>query len=227
VYTEEEVTGLVVPPRLHQITQIRILTESTFVLRMERGGMEFKAGQHIIIGLKGELDQREYSIYSGENDNYIEILVKEVLDGKVSFQLKQCRPGQMLEVNGPFGSFGLEKFDMFSRRLVFVASGTGISPFHSFVRSYPGMDYVLFHGVRFAGEAYESNDYEASRYILCTSKDGEGRNKGRVTRFLAHYPVSTDMLFYLCGNNNMIHEIRNILIDRGMAEENIFSEIYF
>ena len=40
--------------------------------------MQFKAGQHIIAGLKGELDQREYSVYSGENDDYLEILVREV-----------------------------------------------------------------------------------------------------------------------------------------------------
>ena len=96
--------------------------------------MQFKAGQHIIVGLKGELNQREYSVYSGEKDDYLEILVREVLNGNVSLQLKQCKPGQLLQVNGPFGSFGLETFDMFSRKLVFIASGTGIAPFHSFVK---------------------------------------------------------------------------------------------
>lgn len=212
---------------LHKIVQIRLLTERTFVLRLDRGNLQFKAGQHIIVGLKGELDQREYSIYSGEKDEYLEILVREVIDGNISKQLKLSKPGQLLQVNGPFGSFGLETFDMYSRKLVFIASGTGISPFHSFVRSYPGIDYTLIHGVRYKNEAYERDDYDPGRYILCTSKEFTGGQKGRVTRFLPSFRVNPDMLFYLCGNNNMIYEVCHILRDKGIPDENIFAEVYF
>lgn len=223
----EKVPGSVVSTDLHKIRQISFLTEKTFVLRLDRGNMEFRAGQHIIVGLEGELDQREYSVYSGEKDDYLEILVREVHDGKVSLQLKQCKPGQLLQVNGPFGSFGLESFDMFSRKLVFIASGTGISPFHSFVRSYPGINYTLIHGVRYKNEAYERNDYDHSRYILCTSKELNEGHMGRVTRFLPGYPVDRDMLFYVCGNNSMIYEVYHILKDKGIPSGNIFSEVYF
>lgn len=227
VYIEKKVSGPSISTGFHKIRQIRFLTEETFVLRLDRGNMQFKAGQHIIVGLKGELNQREYSVYSGEKDDYIEILVREVLDGNVSLQLKHCNPGQLLQVNGPFGSFGLETFDMFSRKLVFISSGTGISPFHSFVRSYPGINYILLHGVRYKNEAYERNDYDPDRYILCTSKERNGGYKGRVTKFLPGYPVDPDMLFYVCGNNNMIYEVYHILIDKGIPAENIFSEVYF
>jgi ferredoxin/flavodoxin---NADP+ reductase len=224
---EKNVSGPAVNTGFHKIRQIRFLTEGTFALRLDRENLQFKAGQHIIVGLKGELDQREYSVYSGEKDDYLEILVREVLNGRVSLELKQCRPGQLLQVNGPFGTFGLEKFEMFSRKLVFIASGTGIAPFHSFVRSYPGIDYMLIHGVRYNKEAYEKDDYDPQRYILCTSKENNGRHKGRVTRFLHGYPVDRDMLFYMCGNNNMIYEAYHILRDKGIPDENIFSEIYF
>jgi ferredoxin--NADP+ reductase/benzoate/toluate 1,2-dioxygenase reductase subunit len=227
VYTEKKVSDPVVSAGIHKISQIRFLTESTFVLRFHRGNLQFKAGQHIIAGLKGELNQREYSVYSGEQDDYLEILVREVIQGSVSIQLKQCKPGQLLEVNGPFGSFVLESFDMFSRKLVFIASGTGIAPFHSFVRSYPGINYTLIHGVRYKSEAYERNDYDPLRYILCTSKEYNGGHKGRVTRFLPGFPVNRDMLFYLCGNNSMIYEVYHILRDKGIPDENINSEIYF
>ena len=57
--------------------------------------------------------------------------------------------------------------------------------------------------------------------------EGSGREKGRVTGVLPAYPLSPDMLFYLCGNNNMIHDVRNILTSRGVPEEKIFAEIYF
>ena len=211
----------------HQVMKMRFLTERTFVLRLDRANMQFKAGQHIILGLKGELNQREYSLYSGENDDYLEILVREVFDGIVSLQLKQCKPGQLLQVNGPFGSFGMETFDMFSRKFVFIATGTGIAPFHSFVRSYPGINYTLFHGVRYKNEAYERNDYHHGHYILCTSEESNGGRQGRVTRFLAAWPVNPEMLFYLCGNSSMIYEVSHILRDKGIPAENIFSEVYF
>ena len=227
MYTEKKTSDSPVSADLHKIREIRFLTEKTFVLRFDRCDMQFKAGQHIIVGLEGELNQREYSVYSGEKDDYLEILVREVIQGNVSLQLKQCKPGQMLQVNGPFGSFGIEAFDMFSRKLVFIASGTGISPFHSFVRSYPGINYSLLHGVRYSNEAYESNDYDPGRYILCTSKETSGGHKGRVTNYVKDYPVDKDMLFYLCGNNSMIYEVYHILRDKGIPSENIISEVYF
>jgi len=224
---EKKVSDLVVSTSLHKIRQIRFLTEETFVVRLDRGNMQFKSGQRIVAGMKGELNQREYSIYSGEKDDYLEILVREVINGTVSKQLKHCNPGELLQVNGPFGSFGLETFDMISRKLVFIASGTGISPFHSFVRSYPGIDYVLFHGVRFNNEAYDKVEYDPHRYFLCTSKERNGGHNGRITKFLPHYPADPDMLFYVCGNNNMIYEVYHILRDKDIPAENIFSEVYF
>jgi len=227
VYTEKKASDTAVSTGIHKIIQIRLLTERTFVLRMERGDMQFKAGQHIIVGLKGELNQREYSVYSGEKDDYIEILVREVLDGKVSLQLRQSSPGQFLQVNGPFGFFGLEKFDLFSRKFVFIASGTGISPFHSFVRSYQGINYTLIHGVRYIHEAYERTEYDPARYVLCTSKESYNGKKGRVTRFLTGFRADSDMLFYVCGNNNMIYEVYHILRDKGVPDEKIVSEVYF
>lgn len=212
---------------MHLVEQINFLTESTFILRFNRGNLRFRAGQRIIVGLKGDLDQREYSIYSGENDEYLEILVREVKDGNVSSKLKQSKQGQQLQINGPFGSFGIETYDRFSAKLVFIATGTGISPFHSMVRSYPGIDYTLIHGVRFGNEAYGRMEYDKDRYIICTSKENTGGRKGRVTRYLSEYRVTPDMLFYLCGNGNMIYEVYHILRDRGIPEEKIFSEIYF
>ena len=93
MYPEKKSSDRLVSTDFHKIIQIRFLTERTFVLRFDRGNLQFKAGQHIIVGLKGELNQREYSVYSGEKDDYLEILVREVLDGNVSLQLKHCKPG--------------------------------------------------------------------------------------------------------------------------------------
>jgi len=211
----------------HKVTQIRFLTETTFVLRFTRGNIRFRAGQHIIVGLSGEMDQREYSIYSSEDDDHLEILVKEVEKGNISSKLKSCKQGELLQVNGPFGSFGIEPFYLNTRKHIFIATGTGISPFHSMIRTWPGINYTLIHGVRVSSEAYESNEYEPARYILCTSKENIRGRKGRVTSFLPKFRITPDMLFYLCGNGNMTYEVYYILRDKGVPDENIISEVYF
>lgn len=211
----------------HRITQIRTLTDSTFVLRFERLDLQFRAGQRLIAGAGTDMDQREYSIYSGENDDYLEILVKKVTGGNVSVRLSGCKPGDLMQVNGPFGSFGIEPGERLTGKHIFVATGTGISPFHSFVRSYPGIDYTLLHGVRYINEAYERSEYETARYILCTSKESNAGKKGRVTKFLPQFRTSPGASFYLCGNGSMIYEAWHILREKGVPAERIFSEIYF
>jgi ferredoxin--NADP+ reductase/benzoate/toluate 1,2-dioxygenase reductase subunit len=216
-----------VSDNFHKIVETRSLTKDTFLLRFERKNMQFRPGQRIVVGLIGEMDQREYSVYSSQKDDFLEILVKEVPSGNLSAKLKQCKLGQMLHVNGPFGSFIIEEYDRFSKKLVFIATGTGISPFHSFVRSYPGIDYLLIHGVRYKNEAYDRSEYEPERYVLCTSSEITGNRKGRVTDYLKKYNTTSDRLFYLCGNGNMIYDAYQILRNKGVPAERIFSEIYF
>ena len=213
--------------RQRKIQHIRFLTESTFLLRFERGDFQFKAGQYITVGLKDALLHREYSIYSSETDDYLEILVREVLDGDVSLQLKHCKPGQYIEVNGPYGFFQLDAGDILSKKFIFIASGTGIAPFHSFVTSYKGINYTIIHGVRYIKEAYGRSDYDPQKYILCTSKEKNGNYSGRVTAFLKDFQVMPDMLFYICGNSTMIYEVYDILREKGVSMENIRSEVYF
>jgi len=173
------------------------------------------------------LDQREYSVYSGENDDYLEILVREVIDGKVSPQLKQLKEESVLEVDGPFGFFRFNPEDFDAQKFLFVATGTGISPFHSFVCTYPELDYRLIHGVRFGEEAYEHYDFDENKIILCTSGEENGRFNGRVTEYLVSNPVDAETNCFLCGNSEMIHEVFDILTAKGVPVSNIYSEVYF
>lgn len=209
------------------VTGIRFLTDSAFVLTFTRGTLQFRAGQHIIAGLHGDLDQREYSVYSGEKDDLMEILVKEVTNGNISLKLGKCRPGDKLQIDGPFGNFGIEPFDLHKRKHIFIATGTGISPFHSFIRSYPGIDYKLIHGVGYSIEAYESDQYDRERYVLCTSKEKSDGRKGRLTGYLSEMKTDSNMLFYLCGNGSMIYEAYHIIRNKGVPDDRIFTETYF
>ena len=50
---------------IYKIQQIRHLTNSTYVIRMDRGGMKFIAGQNLNLGIAGDTEKRDYSIYNG------------------------------------------------------------------------------------------------------------------------------------------------------------------
>ncbi|MBN1340845.1 MAG: hypothetical protein JXA03_16070 [Bacteroidales bacterium] len=210
-----------------KVQSIRNITPTTYVVRMDRKGMKFSPGQNLNLGLPGDTEKRDYSIYSCLHDDFLEILVKEVEDGLVSRQLKRVKPGEALEVDGPFGFFTIKDEYLHSKKFIFIASGTGIAPFHSISRSHPGINYTLLHGIRYLDETYDKQDYPPDRYISCVSKEEGGSFRGRVTDFIRQNPAEKDGIYYLCGNVNMIYDVFDILKEQGVPSENLHAEVYF
>lgn len=212
---------------LHKVLDVKFLTEDAYLIRCERGGLQFKAGQCVNLGFPGAGVNREYSSYSGENDPHLDFLIKEVKGGIVSVQLKSLKPGDNIEIHGCYGDFRIQNPDLNGRPYLFIGTGTGIAPFHSFVRSYPGLNYRIVHGIRFARERYDCRDYAADRYVSCVSREDGGDLRGRVTDYLRKNPVAKDSLCYLCGNRAMISEVYGLLRAQGVPSSSIFSEAFF
>ncbi len=212
---------------LHKLVEVVNLTESTYILRLEKNGMEFEAGQHVLLGRANDNDQREYSIYSGSNDEYLEVLIKEVIDGSVSRHLKNLIPGDMLKVEGPLGFFGLNKEKIASGKFLFVASGTGVAPFHSMIKTNPQLDYQLIHGIRTCDEAYGKDDYEPKRYVRCASRQVGCDFEGRVTDYIKQHDFDNDTICYFCGNFKMIKEAMDLLESKGIPGSQLHAEVYF
>jgi ferredoxin--NADP+ reductase len=78
------------------VIEVDYITPSTYILRLEKKNLKFQAGQYISLGLPGDAEKREYSVYSGENEMVLEVLIKEVEEGLVSKQLKSLREGYPL-----------------------------------------------------------------------------------------------------------------------------------
>ncbi|MBN2806140.1 MAG: hypothetical protein JXR22_05740, partial [Prolixibacteraceae bacterium] len=91
-----------------KVLEVRDITESTYVLRIERNGFEFRAGQYLVLSVPDERKAREYSIYSAESDDFIELLIKEVQPGEMSHELKYLKVGTKVQISGPFGYFILK-----------------------------------------------------------------------------------------------------------------------
>ena len=212
---------------VHRVHGIRPLTRGTYVLRCDRHGRAFQPGQYLNVGVAGGLDVREYSIYSAQDEDFFEVLIREIEGGSVSRRLRRMQPDGALTVDGPFGFFTIDAEQRTSERFLFVASGTGISPFRCFVRSYPQLDYRILHGVRYNDECCSLHDFERARYTACVSREEGGDFRGRVTDWLRHNHIPNDMLCYLCGNCDMIYEAFDILKGQGLPPDRLFAEVYF
>lgn len=214
-----------------KVLGVRSLTDSAYVLKLERRGFEFVPGQCVNLGLPGSAVNREYSTYSAIFDSYLEFLIKKVPGGLVSESLERLKLGDEVTLDGAYGLFVLEKPEDRNRRYFFIGTGTGIAPFHSYVKSYPSLDYKILHGVRFENECYDAADYGSDRYFACVSRVGEASSArnffGRVTDYLRLHPVDPTFYFYLCGNSSMINDVYDILRNQGVSGSQIFTEVFF
>ena len=214
-----------------QVLAKRWLSADSFVLRLERRNDAVIAGRHVQISLPGS-EGRAYSLYSGENDPWLEILIRVVEGGQLTPRLSRLEPGDRVEVEAPKGRFTLAKSHPFEK-LVLVATGTGMAPFRSFVRSSPLLDYTLLHGVRSIADDFATEVCPASNRLLCVSappsdwQPTQGQQKGRLTPLLANLEPGTIDRAYLCGNGRMIMEAFEILVDKGLQEAHIHTETYF
>jgi prolycopene isomerase len=128
------------PHRLSlRVAEIIEETESAKTLRLAPAAGElprFRAGQYVNIFVEtgGVRTSRPYSISSAPGKPYYDITVRRKEGGFVSsYLLDEVQAGDILESTGPSGSFYHEPLSDGSD-LVFLAGGSGITPFISIMR---------------------------------------------------------------------------------------------
>lgn len=205
----------------------RQLNDDTLVLVFEKGYFSFKAGQYIILSFPNKKEAREYSLYNGENENTLEVLIKTLPEGSFSVRLGDMKVGDPIIIDGPNGFFVFKPEEIENKRHVFIASGTGISPFRSYIKTYPNIDYELLHGIRTTQDIYEANNYKESSLKLCVSREESDYFKGRVTDYLKAKGIDTNAIYHLCGNSEMINDVSDLLESNGIEPKNIRTEVFF
>jgi ferredoxin--NADP+ reductase len=135
--------------------------------------------------------------------------------------------GDTVSISEPFGDFICDNSPAY-----WIASGTGIAPFYSMLKAGLGTDKILLHGGRTAESFYFQNEIFSALgkdYVRCCSQEtGDGLYNGRLTEFLKNQTdLPLNYKYYLCGSAEMVVDVRDILISKGIPYGHIFAEIYF
>ncbi len=244
----EQYINLLHPPRLElRVSDIIEETPSTTTLRLVSTGHylpPFQAGQYISLSLEIEKVRttRPYSISSPPNQTgYYDITVRRVEGGLVSnYLLDEIKTGHIFESSGPAGDFYFNPL-FHDRKMVFLAGGSGITPFMSMIREVVecGLDRViyLFYGNKGLDDAIFHNTlktiserFENIHYVPVIEEPGEGYqgHSGLITGRLIGETLEKvgDKTFYLCGPQEMVAFCIPELERLGIQRRKIRKELY-
>ncbi len=206
-----------------KVTQKKQLNKGIYIIQFKRH-FDFKAGQIVGITNIPELAPRLYSICSAPADAEISILFNVVETGELTPWLAKVTPGDKLWITGPQG-----KFIYNNEPAWWIATGTGIAPFYSMFKN-DQRPFKLIHGGRNYDEFYFQDEFKSlPDYIRCSSHHQLAEfYPGRLTRYLNSLDeIPPNLNYYICGNTEMVVDVRNLLISRGIPYRNIITEIYF
>ncbi len=200
---------------------------------------DFRPGQFMNFGLTlpSGFVSRSYSLASAPGEA-LQVLLARVAEGALTPALFDLRVGDRVTLDPkPQGFFTFDYVPP-HRELWLLATGTGLGPFLSMLRSGAAFEraerVILVHGVRGPSELAHRDELEelvrqrsgSFRFVPVLSRRPEvGLIAGRVTTALrdgslersADTTISADSShFLLCGNPAMIDEVTAILGDRGL-----------
>ncbi|MBL9004387.1 MAG: hypothetical protein JNJ46_09080 [Myxococcales bacterium] len=206
--------------------------------------LRFRPGQFISINVGTDGDGnpilRSYSIASPpERRGELSLILRLVEGGVGSRFFDGLRSGDAISFTGPMGFFVNELSH--AGDIVYVATGTGIAPILPMIeevlrRNEPGR-VLLFWGLRREADLFGQDELAAlsarhprfACHVYLSQPQGFYRLRGRVIGpVLELLPSLREPTFYLCGNGQMIEELKAALIDRGVSRKRqIRSEAFF
>jgi ferredoxin-NADP reductase len=211
------------------VIEVRPVSEGVFELALERGPIEFEPGSSFALYHPRGVS-RPYSASSGCGEDCLRFLIRRVPGGRVSGWLAARRPGDVAKVSDPFGMFRPGHTKEPGEPSVFIATGTGIAPFLSALRSDRRLKLAAcLYGVGRAADAVDV-DFLATRCPLtvCVSRETlQPFHHGRVTDLLEGLPHRPNTNYFLCGLDRMIDQVGAWLEQHGISADRIHREVFF
>lgn len=233
------------------ISKITQLTTSSVMITFEvpellKKVFHFEAGEYLTLQqtIGGEKVRRAYSICSGVNESELSVAVKRVPNGVFStYATTQLKAGDVLEVMPPKGSF-VFFYDIFGNRdIMLFSAGSGVTPMMSIAKtalSKTNIKVVFVYGNKSKEEALFFDEIEALRiqyperflvhYAFSQWPWGDhytGRINDRiVNEIFAKYKDLNWGRYYACGPTELVKNLREILLLRGIDKDRIFTELF-
>jgi len=245
----------VISKSIAEVVEVRALTDNVReigLMLIDPPDLHFVGGQYIAIEVTEMKDghphvnNRPYSIASPPSDKgVIRLCVDRVGDGPGSTRLHALNPGDRLEFLPPMGYFTVNQAA--STDLLFIATGTGIAPIKSMIgqilhagnrrpiRLYWGLrrEEDLYYQEELAQWADQHSEFHYVTTLSQPSETWQGM-RGRVTEHIQKVMGGSDFLWrldnldaYLCGNFDMIKEVRTILMAHGVQKTAIHFEKFY
>lgn len=214
-------------------------TDRLHSLRVAAAIAPFAAGQFIKLGLRIDGDEvgRPYSLVNPPHEEPLEFCFSIVPRGPLSGRLAAlCEGDSLLVAPCPNGFLVVSEIPV-ARRLWLIATGTGIGPFLSILRTEePWQRFeriVLVHAVRLANELIyrEAIDGIAVKrslqfaYVPFVSREATAfALSGRIPAAIADgrleqradASLDSDSHVMLCGNPQMVADVEQVLAARGL-----------
>lgn len=200
-----------------------------FELSLEREGLPFTPGDCLALFAADGRVSRPYSIASGTDEDVVRFVIRQMPGGEVTPFLASRQPGDAVRVSPPFGWFRPGQHAA-ERPCVMLATGTGIAPFFSALRSDPMLKpAALLYGARHVTDLIEPEwlGQRAGARIAVSKDRKDGYFHGRITALLDEQELPVEADYYLCGLDAMIDEVTIWLEGRGVDITRIHRECFF
>lgn len=209
----------------------------------------FTQGQHLTLKetLEGEEVRRSYSICSAVGEPELRIAVKKIAGGRFSCHANQnYRPGAVIEVMEPQGRFFTPLSPDHAKHYLAIAAGSGITPIMSIIKTILGTEpasrVTLVYGNRTVSgiiflEALEDlkNIYPGRfnlMHILSREHQDVELFNGRINAdkcndlFDSVIDVKTVDEAFICGPEQLIHDVEAALEAHGLDKSHIHFELF-
>ncbi|MFX1500985.1 MAG: FAD-binding oxidoreductase [Promethearchaeota archaeon] len=235
--------------QLLQVTDIQNLSKDTKLFRFVSAKQykplaPFRAGQYIslTVEINGVITSRPFSLVSSPNQlAYYEIGVKRKKQGFVSVYLfDNLKIGDILKATEPLGELHYNQI-FHGKNLVFIAGGSGITPFISLLRDISqrnldlniwlifgciSEDDILFKDV--IEDLIKRRSNIKVQYILSEPSQNWNGACGFITKdkILDQIKSIENKFFYIVGNHEMYSFIKEQLKELGIPPHRVIYESY-
>ena len=230
-----------IPLKVEKIIQETPTTKTLRLVSPEGRLPAFRAGQYInlFVEIDGILTSRPYTLSSSPSDPWYDITIRKKENGFVScFLLNNARPGHTFQSTLPNGNFYHNPVTD-SRDLVFLAGGSGITPFISILRDvtekHLPLKIHLIYGSRLPSDTIFKQELEtlASEhenirvdFVVSEAPDTWAGPRGLLDETMISSLVGpvAGRSFFMCGPSQMLELCGGALRNLGTDERRIRQE---